>query len=111
MPGRLWFDRSGVLTLVGWCLLVICIAPASLDAAPREEFAPSPLHQPAWVDGEEADPFEPSAVPVSPDDQLQSFSPVSDLKNKQGSPVIPGRFTSPQCVDVVSLSSRPPPVS
>lgn len=111
MAGRWSFEGKGAPTLVGWCLLAVCIVPYSLDAATCEEFSPFPLHQPILIDVEVVDPFEGATVPISHDDQTQNFSPLSGHWEVQGPVGNFARLSPARNRIVVPLTARPPPVS
>lgn len=93
------------------CLFILCLAPYLIDVATCEEFSPSPLHQPALIDGEEVDPFEAAAVPVSHDDQTHSLNPLSGLWDDQKPVGNFARLSPSRNFAIVSLTPRPPPVS
>ena len=90
---------------------MLCVAPYLLDVAICDESSASPLHQPALVDGEEIGPSEAIAVFLSHHDQTQSVILLSGNAEIQGLLVDAVALTPPNNFAVVSLTSRPPPVS
>ena len=90
---------------------MLCVAPYLLDVAICEESSASPLHQPALVDGEEVEPSEATAVLLSHDDHTQSLILLSGNAENQWPLVDSVSRTPPNNFAVVSLTSRPPPIS
>jgi hypothetical protein len=90
---------------------VLCVAPYLLDIAIYDEFSGSPLHQPALVDGEKVGPSEATVLFLSHDDQTPSLILLSVNAEHQGPLVDAVALTPPQNFAIVSLTSRPPPVS
>ncbi|HEY6085830.1 MAG TPA: hypothetical protein VIU63_10570 [Nitrospira sp.] len=97
------------LTSFGFFLLACCLAPYLLDVAICEEFSSVPLHQPAWVDGEEVDPSEATGTSIVHGDHLPTTveSRSQEVNGRTVVKTLPLRLSAN--LIVISLNSRPPP--
>jgi len=99
------------LTSVGFGVIVLCVLPFLFDVALCDKFAAAPLLEPTVVDVETADPSEPPDDSVVSDCQFGNQVPYGEARDF-GKPASlePGSAPS-SCLLVVSLTSRPPPIS
>jgi len=106
-----FFSHRSGLTSFGVSVIVLCVLPFLFDVALCDEFAAAPLLEPTWIDGEKVDPSKATDYSLAPDCQFISRVPQA-VANGEGTPVSLD-LQSPRrsCLVVVSITSRPPPIS
>jgi len=103
--------RRGTLTPIGLGVVALSVVPFLLDVVLCDEFNTATLHQPALVDGEEVDPSKATADSISPDHYFPSRIVLSAATDDRKSVPTYDPLSPPYCYAVVSLTSRPPPIS
>lgn len=109
MSGRRLFPHNSALIWLSVCVLALGVTSFVLDLIGSPEVEAVSWSQPVVVDGEEVDPSEDFAGPLSSDHQ------VSDrlvLTGSRGGLHAPPSVTQGFVRDIVffDLASRPPPV-
>ena len=106
-----WHTLSGRHTLTPFSLgvLVLCVVPFLLDVVFCDEVNATTLHQPALVDGEEADPFKATADFTSPDLPFPTRIHLPGTSDDRETVAASEPLRPPTWCGIVSLASRPPP--
>lgn len=100
-----------MLTVLGLCLLGLSVVSFLLGGASYDEFNAAPLDQSALVDEDNVDPSKATVDSFSPNHQLSTHILQSRTSDNQKTIPTADSLSPPHCYTVVSLTSRPPPVS
>jgi hypothetical protein len=108
-----WQDlsRRSILTVFWLCLVGLCVVPFLLGSAFCDEFNAAPLDQSALVDEDNVDPSKATVDSFSSNHQLSTHILLSRTSDDRETIPTADPLSPPHCCTVVSLTSRPPPIS
>lgn len=109
MSGRRLFPRDNILMWLSACVLVLGLASFVGNLTANGEAEAASWAQPVMVDGEEVDPSEDAADPISSDHDVVDHLVLAGLR--VGLRIQPAVAQGLAChVSFFDLASRPPPV-
>ena len=104
-------SRRSILTVFWLCLVGLCVVPFLFGGASCDEFNAVPLDQSALVDEDNVDPSKATGDSFSPNHQLSTHILLSRTSDDRDTIPTADPLSPPHHCTVVSLTSRPPPIS